>query len=113
MYENKSSSGGKNKGTKKIITVQYMKTFGTRAEVMHGAAVKTTGGLEKSDLQYVDGRIVSKKACRAALRNPGLQKWRAAVNSAKKELGIPKTGEMALVKGMLLRKARNLFEKKK
>jgi len=90
-----------------------MKTFGSRSEVMHGTAMKTTGGLKKSDLQYVDGRIVSKKARQAALKNPGLQKWRASVNSAKKELGIAKTGEMALIKGKLLKKTRALFNKKK
>lgn len=37
-------------------------TYGSRAQVMHGTAKKTTGGLTKKDLMYNDaGRIVSKK----------------------------------------------------
>jgi hypothetical protein len=35
---------------------------GSRAQVMHGTAYKTSGGLKKSDLlQNKNGRIVSKK----------------------------------------------------
>ena len=38
-----------------------MKTFGSRAEVFHGAAEKTTGGLTKSDLfQNKYGEIMIK-----------------------------------------------------
>ena len=45
-----------------------MQTFGSRAEVFHGTAMKTTGGLTKSDLvQDKYGRIVSKAARKAAL----------------------------------------------
>ena len=44
------------------------KTFGSRAEVWHGVALKTTGGLEKKDLtQDKYGTIVSKAARKAAL----------------------------------------------
>jgi len=45
-----------------------MKTFGSRAEVFHGTAEKTAGGLKKKDLfqdQY--GAIKSKAASKAAL----------------------------------------------
>lgn len=39
-----------------------MKTIGTRAEVMHQTAEKTSGGLTKKDLmKNKHGRIVSKK----------------------------------------------------
>lgn len=39
-----------------------MKTIGSRAQVMHGTAQKTSGGLTKSDLKYNKwGRIVSRK----------------------------------------------------
>lgn len=39
-----------------------VKTYGSRAQVMHGGAMKTTGGLTKDDLTYNKaGRIVSKK----------------------------------------------------
>jgi len=45
-----------------------MQTFGSRAEVFHGSALKTTGGLEKTDLtQDKYGKIVSKAARKAAL----------------------------------------------
>ena len=45
-----------------------MQTFGSRAEVWHGVALKTTGGLEKKDLtQDKYGRILSKAARKAAL----------------------------------------------
>jgi hypothetical protein len=44
------------------------KTFGSRAEVWHGVALKTTGGLEKKELtQDKYGKIVSKAARKAAL----------------------------------------------
>ena len=46
-----------------------MQTFGSRAEVFHGTALKTTGGLEKKDLiQDKYGSIVS-KAARESLSN--------------------------------------------
>ena len=45
-----------------------MQTFGSRAEVFHGTAMKTTGGLMKTDLmQDKYGRIISKAARKAAL----------------------------------------------
>jgi hypothetical protein len=42
-------------------------TVGSRAEVFHGTADKTAGGLTKKDLKLKDGRIVSKAASKAAL----------------------------------------------
>lgn len=43
-----------------------MKTVGTRAEVMHGTAHHTSGGLTRKDLKYnKHGRIVSRKASAA------------------------------------------------
>lgn len=41
---------------------------GTRAQVFHGTADKTTGGLEKKNLMLKDGRIVSKAASQAAIK---------------------------------------------
>ena len=39
-----------------------MRVIGSRAQVMHGTAQKTSGGLTKSELMYNKaGRIVSKK----------------------------------------------------
>ena len=48
---------------------------GTRAEVMHGTAKKTSGGLTKDDLKYNNqGRIVSKKASSRAKKENRLVK---------------------------------------
>ena len=45
-----------------------MKSVGSRAEVFHGNAKKTSGGLEKKHLKKnKQGNIVSKKAQKAAI----------------------------------------------
>jgi len=52
-----------------------MKTFGSRAEVFHGNAKKTTGGLTKSDLlQNKHGEIVSRKKSITAKKEKRLEK---------------------------------------
>ena len=52
-----------------------MTRFGSRAEVMHGTAKMTKGGLKKSDLMYNKRkRIVSKKQHRRAKRENRLFK---------------------------------------
>lgn len=38
-----------------------MKTIGSRAEVWHGTASKSVGGLKKKDLMKHKGRIISRK----------------------------------------------------
>lgn len=43
--------------------------IGSRAEVFHGNADATSGGLTKSDLQMKDGRIISKAASKAAKKS--------------------------------------------
>ena len=43
--------------------------IGSRAEVFHGNADKTSGGLTKKDLKMKDGRIVSKAASKAAKKS--------------------------------------------
>ena len=52
------------KKTTKIKKKDDIKKIGSRAEVFHGNAEHTTGGLEKKDLMKKDGRIVSKKTKR-------------------------------------------------
>ena len=47
---------------------------GTRAQVWHGTADRTSGGLKKSDLVMKNGRIKSKKASRSAKNNQNLKK---------------------------------------
>jgi hypothetical protein len=52
-----------------------MKAVGTRAEVMHGNADHTSGGLTKKDLKYNKRRrIVSRKKSENAKKEKRLQK---------------------------------------
>lgn len=51
-----------------------MKASGSRAEVWHGNAKKTKGGLKKSDLFMKNGRIKSKRASKRAKRSNQLKK---------------------------------------
>jgi hypothetical protein len=52
-----------------------MKTFGSRAEVFHGNAKKTTGGLTKADLlQNKHGEIVSRRKSIQAKKEKRLEK---------------------------------------
>lgn len=44
------------------------RAVGSRAEVMHGTAHHTAGGLRRGDLKYVGERIVSRAASAAAKR---------------------------------------------
>lgn len=60
-------------------------TIGSRAQVMHGTAVKTAGGLRKSDLKKnAAGAIVSKKQSARAKReeSPLMKMWRDSVKAA-------------------------------
>ena len=70
--------------------------IGSRAEVFHGTADKTSGGLEKKDLVMKDGRIISKAASKAAKKslkkNP---KFKAFVDLAKEKAS--KKGAFCLV----------------
>jgi hypothetical protein len=79
-------------------------TVGSRAQVYHGNADQTAGGLKKKDLKMKDGEIVSKAKAKDAKTNP----WIKAVAKAKKELGIK---GFALVQGELLKKARAIYSK--
>lgn len=52
-----------------------MKTVGSRAEVFHGSAKHTSGGLEKKDLlKNKHGRIVSRKKHTTAKKENRLKK---------------------------------------
>ncbi|CAM9154333.1 unnamed protein product, partial [Ectocarpus sp. 8 AP-2014] len=62
-------------------------TVGSRAQVMHGTALRTSGGLTKKDLKLNDaGKIVSKRQSSVAKRteSPMMQKWRDAVKEVYK-----------------------------
>jgi hypothetical protein len=81
-------------------------TVGSRAQVYHGNATETAGGLKKKDLKMVKktGEIVSKAKSKDEKKNP----WIVAVAKAKKELKIK---GFALVQGPLLAKAREIYAK--
>jgi hypothetical protein len=81
-------------------------TVGSRAQVYHGNATETSGGLKKKDLKMVKktGEIVSKAKSKDEKKNP----WIQAVAKAKKALGIK---GFALVQGPLLAKAREIYSK--
>ena len=52
-----------------------MKTVGSRAQVMHGTALMTSGGLKKSNLKYnKNNKIVSKRKSASAKKNNRLVK---------------------------------------
>ena len=55
-----------------------MITVGSRAQVMHGTAMKTSGGLTKKNLRKnKHGRIVSVKASKSAKKNKNLGSFKA------------------------------------
>lgn len=68
-----------------------MGKVGTRAQVWHGTAEKTQGGLRKKDLVMKRGRIRSRKASRSAKRNGNLRK--AGWTFKKGEFGAVRVGE--------------------
>jgi hypothetical protein len=80
-------------------------TIGSRAQVWHGTATETAGGLKKKDLRKKDGEILSKKKSKGETSNP----WIKAVEQAKKDLGIK---GFALVQGPLLKRAHEIYGKK-
>ena len=54
-------------------TQKFKKLIGSRAQVMHGTAKKTGGGLLKKDLKYnAQGKIVSKRASKSAKKSNNL-----------------------------------------
>jgi hypothetical protein len=53
--------------------VNGIPAIGSRAQVWHGTAKHTSGGLKKSDLKKSGDRIVSKKASAAAAKSPGFK----------------------------------------
>ena len=64
-----------------------IKTVGSRAEVMHGNAKRTSGGLRKKDLKYnkKTGKIVSVKASKLAKKRGTLKKWAKENNLVQKK----------------------------
>ena len=68
----------------------HAKRVGTRAQVMHGTADHTSGGLTKRDLKYNKwGRIVSRKKSSMAKKTRRLEK--AGYKAKKGSFGVVKT----------------------
>ena len=67
------------KGSDGVYTVngkKFDELFGSRAQVYHGTACKTTGGLKKSGLfKNKNGRIVSAKKHKTAKKEKRLKKY--------------------------------------
>jgi len=80
-------------------------------QVWNGSKVYTKGGLTKKDLKLNKrGKVVSKKQAAKGkkLWNGGLKKWCAAVEQARKEMGI--TGFCAIKKGTpYYKKAKEIY----
>jgi DVNP family len=91
------------------------KLVGSRAEVFHGTAYKTSygaDGLTKEDLVMGDdGRIKSK--LKAGKVPTQLKPWLKAVDKAmKKKKIVQKDGEPAvMVKGALLKETKKIYKK--
>lgn len=67
-----------------------MTQLGSRAQVMHGTAHHTSGGLTKGDLKYnKHGRIVSRKKSAKAKKEKRLEK--AGYKTRKGKFGAVKT----------------------
>jgi hypothetical protein len=66
-------------------------TVGTRAQVWHDTADRTSGGLTKTDLFMKNGRIRSRRASRSAKKNQNLKN--AGWTYKKGEFGAIRTGD--------------------
>jgi hypothetical protein len=67
---------------------------GSRAQVMHGSAESTTGGLTKKDLKYNKwGRIVSRRMSESAKKGKRLEKY--GYTAKKGKFGAVKTRKRA------------------
>lgn len=70
---------------------KYAVLVGSRAQVMHGTAYKTSGGLVKSDLKMnKHGRVVSRKKSKTAKKEKRLEK--AGYFTRKGKFGAVKKG---------------------
>ena len=87
----------------------YSQTVGTRAQVWHGTAKKTSGGLTKKDLMMKNGRIKSRRASQKAKRNNNLKK--AGWTFKRGSFGAVRIGEER--KGRKGRKGRSKGSRKR
>ena len=89
-----------------------MQRVGSRAQVMHGNAKMTGGGLRKKDLKYnKQGKIVSKKMSKLAKKEKRLQK--AGYTTRKDQFGAGTPEEIIVWVNETLKDANGFDEKKK
>jgi len=74
--------GGKKRGSNSMAQTRKIPAVGSKAQVWHGTAAHTSGGLTKKDLMKHKGRIVSRK--KHALGKKALKNLVAAGYKAKK-----------------------------
>ena len=80
---NAPMAGGKRRATRKASKTSKTPAVGSKAQVFHGTAKHTSGGLEKKDLvQNKHGRIVSRR--KMALGKKALKHLKKAGFTAKK-----------------------------
>ena len=89
----------------------YSQTVGTRAQVWHGTAQKTSGGLTKKDLIMKKGRLKSRRASQKAKKNNNLKK--AGWTTRKGEFGAVRIGEEGTRKSKSKSKKRKSPRKKR
>ena len=91
-----------------------MLTVGSMAQVGHGTAMRTAGGLEKNDIFFdtKDGRWKSKRQSKQGGKNPALKMWREAVEEAG---GLQEGKKFKPIKKgtTVYKKAKKIFDKKK
>lgn len=76
---------------------KVIKKIGTRAQVMHGNALQTSGGLTKEELAYnSSGKIISIKASESAKKSNNL------IKAGYKPLGKGKFGVINMKNGNIL-----------
>lgn len=100
---------------------------GSKAQVFHGTAERTSGGLKKNDLfQDKNGNIKSKRASKAAKKNQNLKKagWTyqkgrfgavriEEVNTKKKSAGTKSKGKGSKKRGSKKKGSKKKGSKKK
>lgn len=92
-------------GTYHIHGKKYELLTGSRAQVWHGTAYKTTGGLTKSDLmKNKHGRIVSKSKHKTAKKEKRLEKH--GYTAKKGHFGPVRIEEKSNSKSRKVRKSR-------
>merc|ERR1719309_1499675 len=115
MKSMKAKKSMRKKAMKKSIIARGKRA---KSSVFRGSKAKTQGGLQKKDLvKNKRGKVVSRKQSEASkkkFRKNGLDKFAAAVKSARKALGIrgfvPIGGKTSRGQA-LLKKARSIYKK--